>query len=781
MRHFVKPPISTRRARTASALLLAVLLSAAVHAAAPDQGGITLNFKDADIREVAATIGQITHKNFIIDPRVQGRVTVVSARPISSDAVYATFLSVLEVHGMAAAPAGDVIKIVPSLEARQMPGPPYNANTPGDAVVTEVVQINNVSATQLVPVLRPLMSTEAQLAAYPQANVLIMSDRASNVTRMLEIIQRIDQATDSEVEVVPLQNAPASDVVQALNSLMQADASGQNGSPLKLVPDERTNSVLISGDKGERLRIRALITQLDIPLETGNTQVVYLRYAKSKDIADELKGYVSDLQKQSAGKGGAAAGGGGGSLPDVSVIPDDRTNSLVITAPPKIMRSIQDVISKLDIRRAQVLVQAIEAELTSDRSAELGVTWVADAANGGGVGLTDFSNTGAGVVGVAQAAIAANQSGGTTGFTPPQGLTLGLGKITSNGFSFATLLRALSGDGETNILSTPSVVTLDNEEATIKVTQKVPFVTGQYTGATTGTSSTAGTTGAVINPFQTVDREDVGITLKLTPQINEGDSVQLKIDQSVSNLTATSIGGQPVTDEREITTSILAKNGEIVVLGGLIDHDLTESEQQVPVLGSIPLIGNLFKYRSTSNTKRNLMVFIQPTILRDSETSQHYTTQDYNYFRDLQLKDKSQVQLMPGDERPLLDDIQKPNQQPANSGAAPGANNAPAQPPTPAPAPSTAKPAVVAPTPAPVASTRQAATPAPAPAAVSDKPAPAVPAPTPVIQAAPAPAQPAPNPAPVAVSQNRPATAAPVTPAPPATTRHGPGPLARRR
>lgn len=341
------------------------------------------------------------------------------------------------------------------------------------------------------------------------------------------------------------------------------------------------------------------------------------------------------------------------------MIPDDRTNSLVITAPPKIMRSIQDVISKLDIRRAQVLVQAIEAELTSDKSAELGVTWVADAANSGGVGLTDFSNTGASIVGVAQSAIAASQTSTTTGtsltgFTPPQGLTLGVGKIASSGFSFAALIRALSGDGETNILSTPSVVTLDNEEATIKVTQKVPFVTGQYTGATTGASST---TGAVINPFQTVDREDVGITLKLTPQINEGDSVQLKIDQTVSDLTATSIGGQPVTDNREITTNILAKSGEIVVLGGLIDNSLTESEQQVPVLGSIPLIGNLFKYRSTSNTKRNLMVFIQPSILRDSETAKRFTNDRYNYFRDIQLKDRSPVQLMPGDDRPLLDQL----------------------------------------------------------------------------------------------------------------------------
>ncbi|HEY3859930.1 MAG TPA: type II secretion system secretin GspD [Gammaproteobacteria bacterium] len=745
-------PISGRWMRIPALLLAASVLfigSVAVCAADPGQenpgatspgGGITLNFVDDDIRKVIVAIGQITHKNFIIDPRVQGRVTIVSSRPVDADAVYATFLSVLEVHGLAAAPAGQVIKIVPSLEARQMPGPDYNSGTPGDAIVTHVVQISNVSATQLVPVLRPLMSTEAQLAAYPQSNVLIMSDRASNVTRMLDIIARIDQATESDIEVIGLQNAPASDVVQVLTSLMQADASGQNGAPLKLVPDERTNSILVSGDKGQRLHVRALIAQLDMPLESGNTQVVYLHYAKAKDISDELKGYVTDLQKQqSGGKAGAATGGSAGANTDVSVIPDDRTNSLIITAPPKLMRAMQDVIGKIDIRRAQVLVQAIEAELTSDKSAELGVTWVADAANSGGVGLTDFSNTGAGVVGVGEAALAADQAGttGTTTFTPPQGLSLGLGKISSGGFSIAALLRALSGDGETNILSTPSVVTLDNQEATIKVTQKVPFVTGQYTGATTGASTTGS---AVINPFQTVDREDVGITLKITPQINEGDSVQLKIDQNVSNLTATSIGGQPVTDEREITTNVLAKTGEIIVLGGLIDHSLTESEQQVPVLGSIPIIGNLFKYRSTDNTRRNLMVFIQPSILRDSETSQRYTNDRYNYMRDMQLKDQSPVQLLPSEGRPLLNDIPKVDSGAYNKGNPPlqpsvqatqpppaataqkplsapapirTPAQAPAQPPTQVPAQATAQAPAMTPAPKPATTTGSTAAPAP--------------------------------------------------------------------
>lgn len=675
------------------AVLICFALLFAMHAAHADNG-ITLNFKDADIREVAATIGQITHKNFIIDPRVQGRVTVISSKPINADAVYAAFLSVLQVHGLAAVPAGAMIKIVPALEARQMPGSAFGGGTPGDAMVTDVVQINNVSSAQLVPVLRPLMSAEAQLAAYPPSNMLIISDRASNVTRLLDIIQRIDLPTSSEVEVIPLQNASAGDVVQVLTSLLQTQQGAEAGPPLKLVADSRTNSILLSGDKSDRLRIRALIARLDMPTETGNTQVVYLHYAKAKDIADELKSFVTDMQKQSGGGTPASAA----SQPNVSLIPDERTNGLVITAPPKIMRSLQDVIKKLDIRRAQVLVQAIEAELTSDKSAQLGVTWVADALNNGAAGLTDFSNTGPGIAGLAQQAAAASAAAsigsslgttGSTGITVPQGLTLGIGKIVKNGFSFAALLSALAGDADTNILSTPSIVTLDNQEADVKVAQQVPFVTGQYTN-TTGGSTTGG---AVINPFQTVQRQDVGLELKITPQINQGNSVLLKIDQIISNLTGSSVGGQPVTNTREIKTSVMAQSGEIIVLGGLLDHQLTENEQHVPLLGSIPLLGNLFKYRSTTATKSNLMLFIQPTILRSPEAADHYTGEGYNYLRNLQLQNQSPVQLMPAEKRPILKPLKTFSPPPSTVSSLPAtaSQTAPAAATSPAPAATTTK------------------------------------------------------------------------------------------
>ena len=702
-------------------LLICLALLLGMQAVQADND-ITLNFKDADIREVAATIGQITHKNLIIDPRVQGRVTVISSKPISADAVYAAFLSVLEVHGLAAVPAGSMTKIVPALEARQMPGSAYNSRTPGDAVVTQVVQINNVSSAQLVPVLRPLMSAEAQLAAYPPSNMLIISDRAGNLTRLLDIIQRLDQPTSSEVEVIPLQNAAAGDVAQVITSLMQNAQQGtEAGPPLKIVADSRTNSIILSGDTSNRLRIRALIARLDMSTESGNTQVVYLRYAKAKDIADELKTFLSDLQKQS---GGGGAAGASSNQPTVSLIPDERTNSLVITAPPKIMHSIQDVISKLDIRRAQVLVQAIEAELTSDKSAQLGVTWAAESANTG-AGITDFSNTGPSVGGLAQQILSATNgitsgsgAAGGTGITIPQGLTLGVGKIVSGGFSFAALLNALAGDSDTNILSTPSIVTLDNQEADIKVAQQVPFVTGQYTNASSG-SNTAGS--AVINPFQTVQRQDVGLELKITPQINEGNTILMKIDQIISNLTGSSVGGQPVTNTREIKTSVMAQDGEIIVLGGLLDNQLTESEQHVPILGSIPLIGNLFKYRSTTAKKSNLMLFIQPSILRTSAATDYYTSEGYKYLRNLQLQNQTPVQLMPDVKRPMLSPLSTLNKQTseptANPATATTHNSASA-----ATTPSTPAPEARTHNVAPAASTHNKSTPA---TAVQNVPAPA--------------------------------------------------------
>ncbi|MCG8435122.1 MAG: type II secretion system secretin GspD, partial [Gammaproteobacteria bacterium] len=463
-----------RKAHGVVAFMLgaALFLAGQSYAADADQASITLNFKDSDIREVAASIGEITGKNFIIDPRVKGRVTVVSSKRISIDAVYATFLSVLQVHGFAAVPSGDLVKIVPAVDARQIGDQRLEKEPvpPGDEIITQVIEVINVPAAQLVPILRPLIPQYGHLAAYPGSNMLIISDRATNVERIMKIIRRIDQSSDDEVEVIALENASASETVRILSALAQGTREAGSTQPV-LVADDRTNSILVSGDKTDRLRLRALISHLDTPLEQGgNTQVTYLRYADAESLSGILKTYLTE------GVEGSPEGGGANRESRVVIIPDPATNALVITAPPKSMRSLQSVIEKLDIRRAQVLVEAIIVEITSDKASELGITWVFDGSeSGNAAALTNFTGSGAGVVQVG----AAVDSGDLTG--APDGITLGFGRIREDGNSFVGLLRALVGDSRTNILSTPSLVTLDNEEAEIKVGQEVPFLTGSFT------------------------------------------------------------------------------------------------------------------------------------------------------------------------------------------------------------------------------------------------------------------------------------------------------------
>lgn len=641
--------------RVIATLLLAGLLAGGVipAAAAPedDSGAtITLNFKDSDIREVAAGVGEITGRNFIVDPRVKGRVTLLSAEPIPIEAVYPTFLSVLTVHGFAAIPAeGNLVKIVPAADARSQAGaePPQPiTREPADQFITKVIEMRNAPAAQLVAILRPLIAQHGHLAAYQPSNVMIISDTAANVERILRIVQRIDQASDDDIEIIPLQHASAGDVVQTLQSLAQAASQG-GGNPVTLVADQRTNSVLISGDKSMRLRLTAIISHLDTPLESGgNTQVVYLNYADAENVANILQGYTQETQQgQPGAQGGATAGGNPQDV--VSIIPDTDLNALVITAPPKQMRNIQGVIDKLDIRRAQVLVEGIIAEITVDRAAELGVTWAAASEDDGLAGFTNFSGSGQGVVQL----FGATQAGAQGVSALPDGISLGFGRIRDGMFSFAGLLRALAGDGTTNILSTPSLMTVDNEEAEIQVGQEVPFLTGQYSSIGGGNTG-----GNQLNPFQTIQREEVGIKLKIKPQINEGDAVILEIEQEVSSIASGSSGAVDlITNKRTLKTHVIAESGEIIVLGGLIDDQLIENEQRVPLLGSLPLIGNLFRYDSSQKVKRNLMVFIQPTILTDGLQTRSLTESKYKYIRSIQLgRQTDERQLIPDAERPVL-------------------------------------------------------------------------------------------------------------------------------
>jgi len=626
-----------------TALMLWSLVTAPL--AWSQQTTITPNYKEADIRQIVEAVGEVTNKNFIIDPRVNAKVTMLSSTPMTPDAFYEAFLSILQVHGYVAVATGDVIKIVPDATARQYAGPLGTGGASGgDDIVTQVVQVKNVGAAQLVPILRPLVPQYGHLVAHPGSNILIISDRASNVTRMMRIIRRIDQSNDEDVEVVRLEHASAAEIVRIMTALTQQPRSDGLPVTTSLVADARTNSVLIGGDKSERLRLRALIAHLDTPLEDGgDTQVRYLRYSDAEELAAKLQTHFSS-QTNAAG----AQAAGASSAVDVSVWADNQTNAIIVNAPPKMMRSLMQIVDKLDIRRAQVLVEAIIVEVVADKTSQLGVTWAAEGeSTNTPIALTNFPAAGPGIVQLGGAAA----SGGTVDPTGliGDGITVGVGRISDTGVSFAAILRALYGDADTNIISTPSIVTTDNEEATLNVGQEVPFVTGSYSNTGTGT-------GGGVNPFQTIQRQQIGVKLSITPQINEGDSLLLKISQEISSIAQSAAGAVDlITNQRIIETTVIIDDGEILVLGGLLEDVLRESDQRVPVLGRIPILGNLFRSRKTDKIKTNLLVFIRAKILRDSVDTSFETNAKYNYIRNIQLGDQGRgVPLMPATDRPIL-------------------------------------------------------------------------------------------------------------------------------
>jgi general secretion pathway protein D len=607
---------------------------------------ITPNYKEADIRQIVEAVGEVTGRNFIIDPRVNAKVTMLSSTPMSADAFYEAFLSILQVHGYVAVTTGDLIKIVPDATARQYAGPLGAGSAAGnDDIITQVIEVRNVGAAQLVPILRPLIPQYGHLAAHPGSNMLIISDRAANVNRMLTIIRRIDQSNDEDVEVVRLEHASAAEIVRILTALAaQPRADGVQVST-SLVADARTNSVLIGGDRSERLRLRALIAHLDTPLEDGgDTQVRYLRYADAEELATKLQQQLTAQVQAAAGQ--AAAGGAAAQTNSINVWADTQTNALVVNAPPKLMRSIMLIVDKLDIRREQVLVEAIIVEVIADKTAELGVTWAVEGASSNTpIGVTNFPDFGPGVVQIGGAA-------GSGGQVDPTGLigsgiTLGIGRISDTGVSFAAVATALQGNADTNIISMPSIVTTDNEEATLNVGQEVPFVTGSY--------SNTGNAGGAVNPFQTIQRQQIGVKLAITPQINEGDSLLMTISQEISNIAQSAQAVDLITNQRIIETTVIVDDGEILVLGGLLEDVLRESEQRVPVLGSIPILGNLFKSRKTDKVKTNLLVFIRPTILRDAEQAAIETNAKYNQIRQIMQHQRGRdISLMRNEERSVL-------------------------------------------------------------------------------------------------------------------------------
>ncbi|HEV7984660.1 MAG TPA: type II secretion system secretin GspD, partial [Steroidobacteraceae bacterium] len=663
------PIVIAPRPRRLALALAALALSALTLAqqpnpqppAAPPAGTqrITPNFKDADITQIIEAVSMATGKNFIIDPRVRAQVTMLSSTPMTPDQFYQAFLAILQVHGFVAVPAGNVTKIVPDANMRQYASNdlPDRVSSSSDEMVTQVLAVQNVNASQLVPVLRPLMPQNAQLSAVTGSNILILSDHASNVNRMMRIIARIDQTGSSDIDVIPLQSATAADTARVLTTLLAQ--TGEAASGVKIVADDRSNSVLVSGDSALRLKIRTLVTHLDTPVDTGSTTVVrYLRFSDAEDLAGRLKEQLSGSSQSSSSStmskllernqsqpqpnaqgntpkpgenaaGAPASSGGSATLSlaggTATIWADKATNSLVITAGQRTLRAVNAVIDKLDIRRAQVLVQAIIVAVSVDKTADLGVNWAVDATNTaaaiggfiapiGGNSIIDLFND--------------SQNVSNLTSNPPTGTTIGIGKLTASGVNFAAILRALQSDTRTNIIATPQVVTRDNQEAKMEVAQEVPFLTGQY-------STTNGTGSA----FQTIQREEVGTILTVTPTINEGDAVLLKLQIESSSLAGATTGAVDlVTNKNVITTSVLIKDGNTLVLGGLIQDNVSNSDSSVPLLGHIPIIGELFRARNTSKTKTDFLIFLQPHILRDDRQAAIETDAKYNYLRDEQRR-----------------------------------------------------------------------------------------------------------------------------------------------
>jgi general secretion pathway protein D len=524
-----------------------------------------------------------------------------------------------------------VVKIVPEAFAAQDGGIGPESRGGPDALVTRIIEVRHVSAQELAQWLRPLLPQQGHLAAHADSNTLLVTDRAANVERLERIVARIDRSADAEIEVIPLQHANATEIARTLSSLEQGATPTAPGSAVKLVADARTNSVLLSGERAQRLRLRTLIAHLDTPLAgSDSTEVLFLRYARAEDLVPILEGVAQTLTGETGAEGEASS---------ATILPHGETNALVVTAAPAVIRQLEGIVRQLDIRRAQVLVEAVIVEVNDELADEIGVQWQSTNFDGeeGFVGGTNFPGTTGvgGIIGASQNPLAAlgGSSGLNLGYIGGR-VTIpdpsGRGEITI--FQMGALIKALRGDTRANILSQPSIVTLDHTEAEIKVVQEVQFLTGQYTNTGTGASQPT-------NPFQTIEREDVGVILTVTPHVNEGDSVRLDIRQEVSSLSGNVAGAVDlITNKRELSTSVLVPDGGLLVLGGLTSEEARETVSGVPGLSRIPLLGNLFKSRSGQRAKRNLMVFLRPHILRDAVTETSLSTDKYNYLRTEQLR-----------------------------------------------------------------------------------------------------------------------------------------------
>ena len=608
--------------RAAISCLLIAGLAGSMNTYAEGYSG-TLNLKNADIREVVTQISAITGKSFIIDPRVKGNVTVVSNTKMDRDTTYELFLSVLRVHGYAAVPSGNVIRIVQQVLAKQSGNPgDFSDNTSSEELVTQVISVRNTASAELVKILRPLIPQYGHIAGLTSPNALIISDHASNIARLAEIVNRIDVAESSTTEIVQLKEAWVEDMVALLEQLApeQIGKGAKGPNKITLVASERTNSIVIKGDPGSISRVVALIKQLDIPANrAGTIQVVRLAHSDAAELAAILKELISQN-----GKGDKP-----GQDIATSIQADEALNALVIKADPSTMAELKDIIAKLDVRRLQVLIEAVIVEVTTTFNRKLGTEFsVVDA--GSNVPLISTTNTN---ISNLVNSIATAAAGGATALPSLDSNVVGAGRLSETGSNFALLISALATNNNVDLLSTPSITTMDNEEAKIFVGQNVPFRTGSTTTGSNGTT----------NPFTTIQRQEVGLTLDVTPHVHDGSLIRLEISQEVSEVVENQNIGSAgsadlITSTSTIDTTVLADNNEIIILGGLIRNNTTGTENKVPFLGDIPVLGRLFKSTSTGTEKKNLMIFLRPTVLNSVEKVKEVTARKYSGVWEVEIE-----------------------------------------------------------------------------------------------------------------------------------------------
>ncbi|MGL6473644.1 GspD family T2SS secretin variant ExeD [Aeromonas hydrophila] len=610
------------------------------------------SFKNADIEEFINTVGKNLNKTIIIEPSVRGKINVRSYDLLNEDQYYQFFLSVLDVYGFAVVPMDNgVLKVVRSKDAKTSAIPVVDESNPGsgDEMVTRVVPVRNVSVRELAPLLRQLNDNAGggNVVHYDPSNVLLITGRAAVVNRLVEVVRRVDKAGDQEVDIVKLKYASAGEMVRLVTNLNK-DGNNQGGNTSlllapKVVADERTNSVVVSGEPKARARIIQMVHQLDRDLQSqGNTRVFYLKYGKAKDLVEVLKGVSSSIEADKKGGAATTTGGGGASIGGgkLAISADETTNALVITAQPDVMAELEQVVAKLDIRRAQVLVEAIIVEIADGDGLNLGVQWANT--NGGG---TQFTDTNLPIGSVAIAAKDYKDNGNTDSLSKLAGGFNGMAAGFYKG-NWAALVTALSTNTKSDILSTPSIVTMDNKEASFNVGQEVPVQSGSQSSTTSD------------QVFNTIERKTVGTKLVVTPQINEGDSVLLNIEQEVSSVAQKQATGTadlgPTFDTRTIKNAVLVKSGETVVLGGLMDEQNQEKVSKVPLLGDIPVLGYLFRSTTNTTSKRNLMVFIRPTILRDADIYTSLSSNKYSQFRSEQQEAAAQEGYLTSPKRQVL-------------------------------------------------------------------------------------------------------------------------------